>query len=202
MTDTASTEHAFGLRTFAGMAGDSVDAAVAEAFRNSMAGYPAVVNIITTGTDEDRRGFTASAVFSVSLSPPLIGVCVNKGVDAHPHLLANGYFCVNVLHTYQEAIANRFAARDGSKGALRFAQDDWDELETGAPALVGSTANVDCDLAAALDVGTHTIMFGRVLAVRAGEGVDPLLYFQRQFAGAHVLRNSGVPLAVGPIDGW
>jgi flavin reductase (DIM6/NTAB) family NADH-FMN oxidoreductase RutF len=107
----------FTLRTLAEP--DSRDeAAVAEAFRAAMARFPATVTIVATGRGDERRGFTATAVFSVSMAPPLLGVCVNKTVEAHDLISGNRCFTVNVLGREQEAIANRFAARDGSKGAL------------------------------------------------------------------------------------
>ena len=203
MMNQLDTSTAFALQLFAASAHGKArnDADIAEAFRDSMACFPAAVSIVTTGKGKYRRGFTATAVMSVSMAPPMIAVCVNKNVDAHPHLLGNGDFCVNVLSKDQEGIANRFAARDGSKGAVRFTFDEWDQLETGAPALAGCLSSVDCSLAAGLDAGTHTLMVGRVLAVR-NAATRPLLYFNRHFAGAHILANAGVPAGLAPIDGW
>lgn len=159
----------------------SADVAAAEGFRHAMSKYPATVNVITTGSGDARRGFTATAVFSATMDPPAIGICVNKSVDAHDALKPDASFCVNVLAVEQQGIANRFAARDGSKGASRFAHDTWDTLATGSPCLRGALANVDCEVSQFIDIGTHTLILGDVVGVRSESVQNPLLYFDRGF---------------------
>ncbi|WP_198511682.1 flavin reductase, partial [Bacillus subtilis] len=46
-------------------------------FRNAMSRLGAAVNIITTEGPAGRAGFTASAVCSVTDSPPTLLVCLN-----------------------------------------------------------------------------------------------------------------------------
>ena len=157
------------------------DGAAVEGFRHAMSKYPATVNVITTGSGEARRGFTATAVFSATMDPPAIGICVNKSVDAHDALTPDASFCVNVLAVEQQGIANRFAARDGSKGASRFEHDTWDTLVTGSPCLRGALANVDCKASQFIDIGTHTLILGDVVGVRSDSVQNPLLYFDRGF---------------------
>lgn len=167
-----------------------------------MARYPATVTVVATGRGEGRRGFTATAVFSVSMAPPLMGACVNKSAEAHDLLAGNRCFSVNVLAHDQEAIANRFAARDGSKGAVRFGPDRWETMQTGSPCLASAAASIDCELVTGLDVGTHTLVLGKVKAVRLDERAEPLMYFDRRFARAEIIVRRDVPVAVAPLDGW
>lgn len=175
---------------------------IGDAFREIMARFPATVTVVATGHGEARRGFTATAVFSVSMAPPLVGVCVNKSAEAHDLIAANRGFSVNVLTDDQEAVANRFAARDGSKGAVRFEYDQWQTMRTGSPCLASAAANIDCELVSSLDVGTHTLILGKVKAVRLDEGEEPLMYFDRRFARASIIARRDLPIAVAPLDGW
>ena len=73
------------------------------------------------------------------------------------------------------ALADRFAGRDGSKGAARFSQGRWDALESGAPLLADAAFGLDCVVDAMIDWRTHSVVIGRVLAV-AARGGESLLY--------------------------
>lgn len=174
----------------------------AGAFREAMSNFPAAVAVVATGSEDGRRGFTATSVFSVSMAPPMVGVCVNKAVEAHAPILENQAFCVNILSRDQEAIANRFAARDGSKGSVRFEHEPWEMLDSGSPVLQDCLTSVDCRLTAYLDVGTHTVLFGLVLAVGSNTRKFPLLYYDRRFLGVAGYQRDEVPIVSAPIDGW
>ena len=62
-------------------------------FRDAMAHVGAAVNIITTDGPAGRAGFTASAVCSVTDTPPTLLVCLNRcgfgvaGVQRTPHAM-------------------------------------------------------------------------------------------------------------------
>ena len=55
-----------------------------QTFRDAMACVGAAVNIITTDGPAGRAGFTASAVCSVTDSPPTLLVCLNRGASVWP----------------------------------------------------------------------------------------------------------------------
>lgn len=48
------------------------------AFRNAMAQLGTAVHVVTTDGAGGRAGFTASAVCSVTDTPPSVLVCINK----------------------------------------------------------------------------------------------------------------------------
>jgi flavin reductase (NADH) len=52
-------------------------------FREAMARLPAAVNIITTAGPHGRCGVTASAVCSVTDTPPTMLACINRSSAAH-----------------------------------------------------------------------------------------------------------------------
>ena len=150
-----------------------------EAFRDAMARLPAAVHVVTTDGPGGRAGFTASAVCSVSDTPPTLLVCLNRSASVWPAFEANGALCVNVLAAGHEALSARF----GGKTPMdeRFAQAAWTQLATGAPVLEGAVASFDCRIAGRSSVGTHDVLFCEVLALRASEARDGLAYFGRRY---------------------
>ena len=61
-----------------------------DAFRNAMACLGAAVNIITTDGPAGRAGFTASAVCSVTDTPPTLLVCLNRSASVWPMISSQG----------------------------------------------------------------------------------------------------------------
>ena len=165
-----------------GLADRAAEAPELEAeFRTAMRHLAGAVNIVTSGRGESRRGLTVTAVCSVTTEPPTLLVCVNRSAEAHDVIRAEGRFCVNVLALEDAALADRFAARDGSKGAVRFEGRDWTEITTGAPALSDARVAVDCTVANRVDAGTHSVFFGRVEGVRHRPDTAPLAYHDRAY---------------------
>lgn len=155
--------------------------ALSDRFKLVMAHYPAAVTVITTGRGNDRRGLTATAVSSLSTEPARLLVCVNRNADAHDFFVRHGSFCVNLLDVTQVEVAKRFSAADGSRGAMRFARGEWEELASGAPALADGLSSIDCRVFRMIEADTHTIILGDVLDVRLRSDRLPLLYFKREF---------------------
>jgi flavin reductase len=114
-------------------------------FREAMSRLGAAVNIITTKTaDGQDAGFTASAVCSVTDTPPTLLVCVNKNASLHDVVKASGILCVNVLAHEHEELSPVFASVGNVPMAERFAMSRWLRLATGAPALETAAAKFIC----------------------------------------------------------
>ena len=60
--------------------------AVAERMRSAMSRFPTGVTVITALTDEGPAGLSANAVTSLSLDPPLMLACVDRGSVSYTHL--------------------------------------------------------------------------------------------------------------------
>ena len=90
------------------------------------------------------------------------------------------FFCVNVLSEDQDRVAKAFAGM-GPKELDRFAVGEWTTLVSGAPALAGAVAVLDCRVAETCDQFTHTLFFGDVIATSLQPGRDTLLYGARRF---------------------
>jgi flavin reductase len=150
-------------------------------FREAMSRLGAAVNVITTDGPAGRAGFTASAVCSVTDSPPTLLVCLNRSASVSPAVHANGVLCVNVLSDDQREISNLFGGK--TPMAQRFAIADWGATETGAPRLEGALIAFECVIASAVDVGTHAVLICEVVGIHEGRGRNALLYFDRAYHG-------------------
>lgn len=149
-------------------------------YREAMSGLGMAVNIVTSKGKAGLAGCTVSAVCSVTDEPPTLLVCINRASKNNAMIRENGNLCVNVLAADQSHIARQFASR-GASMESRFAAAAWECLETGAPALVGSIAAFDCDVMAMNEVGTHTVFYCQIRAVRSSNGREGLIYFGRDF---------------------
>jgi len=149
-------------------------------FTRAMARVPGPVTVVTTVDGSGRRwGFTASSFTSLSLSPPLVLVCLDRAASTHGAFLEAGHFLINVLAQDQADIARRFA----ESGVDRFGAGDTTPLELGMPGIRDAAARVACSTQSVLDGGDHSILIGRVEAAHVG-GEDPLVYCDRAFRRA------------------
>ncbi|WP_042692321.1 flavin reductase family protein [Azospirillum sp. B506] len=151
------------------------------AFKTALRAVVGSVSIVASGQGTDRRGLTVTAAVSLCADPPMVLACINRGAEAHDVILATGAFSWNVLSADQVQLAERFAAMDGSKGAARFAADEWDERVTGVPVLRQSVCSFDCRLQDSVEAATHTIMIGVVVGQIHNKDKVPLIYSLGKF---------------------
>lgn len=158
-------------------------------FMTAMSHHASSVAIITTVDGGVRYGLTATAMSSVTATPPRLLVCVNKSGATHDKIVSAGIFAVNVLSEDQEKVAKAFSGMLG-KDFDRFSTGDWTALATGCPILQNTASSFDCKLVQIIDQSTHSILIGEVLATAARPGSDALLYADRRF---RQLRKSITP---------
>lgn len=156
-----------------------------DAFRNAMACLGAAVNIITTDGPAGRAGFSASAVCSVTDTPPTLLVCLNRSASVWPIFRDNGYLCVNTLAAGHEDLSTLFGGK--TPMAERFAAADWHTLASGSPLLDGALVSFDCKVAQVVSVGTHDILFCEVQALVRNDETHGLAWFDRGYH--HLLRQ-------------
>lgn len=150
-------------------------------FKSSMRCLAGAVSVITVGTGDDRTGFTATSVSSLSADHPSVIVSLNRGSSSWPILQRHGRFCVNVLARDQEHVARSFAGYEGRDGVRRYEDADWLTLATGTLVLDGALTALDCELDEAVHMHTHAILIGRVRAITIRTDVEPLLYWNGAF---------------------
>jgi flavin reductase len=153
-----------------------------KAFREAMSRLGAAVHVITTDGPSGKTGFTATAVCSVSDSPPTLLVCINRSATSMPILRGNGVFCVNTLRAGDEIVADTFAGRTKVAREARFdTGHQWSALTTGSPILTSAVVSCDCRVIEVKAVASHDIYFGMVEAIHQGEPGPALVYHDRLY---------------------
>ena len=151
------------------MAGDGVSP---QEFRSALGAYATGVTVVTAVGPQGPSGATANAVTSLSLEPPMMLACLDRGSRTLTSVRAQGRFGVNALGAGHGEIARQFSGKhpEGEKwSGIR-----WTERH-GLPRLDGALLWVACELRDLIDGGDHLILTGNVLEAEAGEG-EPLLF--------------------------
>ncbi|WP_435979437.1 flavin reductase [Psychrobacter sp. DM4] len=152
-------------------------------FRDAMSLLTTAVNVVTTKGDSGVHGFTASAVCSVTDTPPTLLVCMNQAARSHGYFVDNRIMSVNVLGAQHESISNAFASKLSTQD--RFAQGAWTQLVTGSPILEDAVVSFDCEIEHIQEVGTHSVFMCRVVGIKHAEPHDvqqeSLVYFNRAY---------------------
>lgn len=143
-------------------------------FRRVLGHFAAGIAAITTVDDAGPTGMVVVSFTSVSLDPPLVSFCADKGSGTWARIAASGRFCVNVLRHDQGAVSAQLASRGDDK----FAGLDWEPGPTGSPVLPGVLAWIDCELEQAIEAGDHWIALGRVIALGAEGEHLPLIFYR------------------------
>jgi flavin reductase (DIM6/NTAB) family NADH-FMN oxidoreductase RutF/rubredoxin len=121
--------------------------------------------IIGSFKGERNNGQIANTVFQITSEPPTIAVSINKNNLTHEFIKASGVFSASVLcQATPLAFVGHFGFKSGrdmdkSKGA------NFKKGQTGAPVFLDhATAYLEAEVTKDLDVGTHTIFVGRIVA--------------------------------------
>ncbi len=148
-------------------------------FRNAMAKMGAAVNIITTDGPGGKAGFAASAVCSVTDTPPTLLICLNRSSSVFETFQTNKALCVNTLSGDHEKLSSLFGGKTPVEE--RFAAAHWETGLTGAPRLTDSIVSFDCVVDNSADVGTHKVLFCRVVATHESGSGEALIYYLRGY---------------------
>jgi flavin reductase (DIM6/NTAB) family NADH-FMN oxidoreductase RutF len=151
-------------------------------FREVLATFPAGVVVVTAVDAElNPAGLTVSAFCSVSATPTLVLVCVDRGSNTLPAIQQSGAFTVNILAGGRQELAMLFA----SKREDKFGGVAWKapRLARGGPVLLGdAAAYLVCKVDQAVEAGDHWVFIGEAVEAGIQEGHPPLLYHKRAFA--------------------
>jgi len=149
-----------------------------DAFRAALGRFACGVTVVTVreadGTD---HGMTVSAFCSVSLTPPMVLICIERSASMYDALMTATHFAVNVLAAEQEPLARRFAG----VGTPRFLGVGFTRADHGTALLDEALAVVECRITARHAAGDHTIIVGETEAASVRDA-RPLLYYRGGFA--------------------
>ncbi|MGW4460943.1 flavin reductase family protein [Micromonospora sp. NBC_01796] len=158
-------------------------------FRALLRRQAATVTVVTAPADPDAglpaAGFTATSFTSVSLEPPLVSFCLDRGSSSWPTVSRAGYVAVHLLAETQQDVARTFAV----SGIDRFAaHPGWQPGPHGVPLLHGVLTWLVCRVVDRLTAGDHSIVLAQPLTGSHGDDGAPLLYHQGAYAGLRETR--------------
>jgi flavin reductase (DIM6/NTAB) family NADH-FMN oxidoreductase RutF len=150
-------------------------------FRAVLRRHAAGVVVITAPGDRPV-GFTATSFTSVSLDPPLVSFCLNRGASSWLAVAAASHVAVHVLADHQEELARTFA----TSGVDRFAEPTrWRAGPFDVPLLDGVQAVLICRIADRVAAGDHAIVLAEpVTAEHVDHDARPLLYHMGRYLKA------------------
>lgn len=151
-----------------------------EQLRRIMRRWSTGVTLVTVNDGVHQHGMTVNSFTSVSLTPPLILVSLERGTRTHQMISETNSFAVAILGEEQRDLAERFAGR------VADSDDRFDQVPTFAspldhPLPEGCLAFLDGRVEITMEAGTHTLFIAEVshgAVVRKG---NPLLYYNRDY---------------------
>ena len=148
-----------------------------DSFRRALGAYPTGVTVVTAVGPHGPSGATANAVNSLSLEPPMMLACLDRGSRTLTSVRAAGRFGVNALAAGQGALARRFSGKNPEPS--KWERVEWFESE-GCPRLPEALIWVACELRDLIDGGDHLILTGNVLEADSREG-RPLIFHRGEY---------------------
>ena len=146
-------------------------------FRRALSCFTSGVTVVTTiDAAGELHGLTVSAFCSVSLSPPLVLICVEKTTASHFAFSESGVFGVNILNESQAELSDHFATPLFDK----FSNVPYRIGFDGIPLLENTLASLECRIKNDFDGGDHSIFVAEVERATVEDGM-PLVYFKGDY---------------------
>jgi flavin reductase (DIM6/NTAB) family NADH-FMN oxidoreductase RutF len=141
--------------------------------RTCLGHFATGVTVVTCLDGGRVRGLTVNAFTSVSLSPPLVLVSIDRRAKSMDALRRNN-FTINVLSAEQAEHAYHFGGRTNDLLDLA-----WERGPFG-PRLARCLAYLGCSPWRDYDGGDHVLLLGQVEQLEWSQG-EPLLFFRGGF---------------------
>ncbi len=161
---------------------DTPEAASHEAFpparlRSAMGRFPTGVTVVGALSGGEPAGLSANAVSSLSLEPPLMLACIDRGSRTLRAIEAAGRFGINLLGAGSADLAIGFSRPVPI--AEKWVDVGWREHH-GTPMLDAAILWIGCELDEVISGGDHMIVTGAVLATEERPG-EPLIFHEGEY---------------------
>lgn len=134
--------------------------------------YPVPVVLVTTGGDHPNV-MTCNRIASCSAEPPRLSISVRPSRYSYTLIRETGEFVVNFPTPEQQALSDYLGVVTGEKEdkieIAALALEPALHLKT--PLLADCPVNIECRVEQEIDLDSHTLFIGRVLAVHADEAL-------------------------------
>ncbi len=124
---------------------------------------PNALALVGSRAGDERNGMTTSWITQLSMEPVLIGIGVENTAVTHRLITDGGSFTLNLWDAEDTRTFVKFSKpAEYADGALN--GRPVHEEATGAPVFDEAIAWMDCEVRHVLDLGTHTLFVGEVVA--------------------------------------
>ena len=133
--------------------------------------------IVSSKKGDRFNGQIANTVFQVTSEPPAMAVCLNKQNLTNEFIKESGVFTVSILskETPMKLIGH-FGFKSGRE-IDKFKNVKYKVGVTGAPIVLENTIGyLEVEVINSLDVGTHTVFFGKIIDAEIIKEGEPMTY--------------------------
>jgi len=149
--------------------------------RRTVGRFATGVAVVGTTVDSEPFGMTVNAFTSLSLTPPLVLVCIRRGSRFTQGIIRSRAFAISVLSDDQFHIARFFSQHGRPSDRQGFEEIGYQKSPLGAPLISGALAYLDCSLYGTRDGGDHVICLGLVEGLGFHTREAPLLFSGGRF---------------------
>lgn len=129
---------------------------------------PNALALVGSRSGEEWNGMTTSWITQVSMEPVLAAIGVDNKAVTHRLISESGVFSVNLWSSEDTKVFVKFS-KPAAKEGLALNGRPIREGVTGAPIFEEAIAWFECELRQSIDLGTHTLFVGEIVAA----GADP-----------------------------
>src|SRR4051794_18600634 len=140
--------------------------------------FPSGVSVVVAEAGGRKAGLTVSSLVSLSLSPPLVSISLDRSASLYEVLDEAGEWGVSLLAGGQDHLAQHFA-----RNVPPLVQ--WDRIavrDDDARLLTGAVGWVVAETEERVAAGDHVIFVGAVRSLEQGPGRGVLLYLDRRYS--------------------
>jgi 3-hydroxy-9,10-secoandrosta-1,3,5(10)-triene-9,17-dione monooxygenase reductase component len=132
---------------------------------------PTGLYVLGSRSGVTRNFMTCNLAIQVSVDPKVVGVSVERTAVTWRLVDESRLFALSLIARADRALVRRFvkpASHDADARTLA-GEPYLDAPVTGAPVLATAAGYLDCRVTAQLDLGSHTLFAGEVMAAGFGE---------------------------------
>ncbi len=145
------------------------------AYRRALGGFATGVCVVTAHTEEGPYGITVNSFTSVSLDPPLVLWCLDRGSDRHDAFASAERFAIHMLPVEDREMSDRFAW-----GVCRLSSDEFDSQSPEPPRLMNALTRLECVATDRIVLGDHLVVVGAVERFETRPGAA-LTYYRGRY---------------------
>lgn len=150
-------------------------------FRTVMGRFVTGVTVVTVRDRQGPHGVTVNSFTSLSLDPPMIGVCLRRTGRTAGTLRRSTPFGVSILGADQEDLGRFFASADRPTGPDAFFSVPHRTGNGGVPLIDGAAAQLECIVSQRINAGDHLMYVAQVIGLRVDSAVNSLAFHRGRF---------------------